>query len=103
MNKSILKPFCPRCVSVQNVVERVTSLPLVSSTCDLVSTVYSSTKDTHPYIRTVCEAAEVGVRNITSAVFTTASPIIGKLEPQSTKPLQSDYCDYGLPDEVDVA
>ncbi|XP_070710593.1 perilipin-2 [Pempheris klunzingeri] len=69
-------------ISNQNVVERVSSLPLVSSTYGLVSSVYTSTKDTHPYIRTVCEAAEQGVRNITSVALTTASPIIDKLEPQ---------------------
>ncbi|XP_073330907.1 perilipin-2 [Pagrus major] len=78
----------------QNVVERVTSLPLVSSTYGLVSTVYSNTKDTHPYIRTVCEAAEVGVRNITSVVLTTASPIIDKLEPQIA--LANDLACKGL-------
>ncbi|XP_035531716.1 perilipin-2 [Morone saxatilis] len=66
----------------QNVVERVTSLPLVSSTYGLVSSVYCNTKDNHPYIKSVCEAAEQGVRNITSVVLTTASPIIDKLEPQ---------------------
>ncbi|KAM3590225.1 uncharacterized protein V6R79_006077 [Siganus canaliculatus] len=66
----------------QNVVERVSSLPLVSSTYGLVSSVYSSTKDTHPYIKTMCEVAEQGVRNISSVVLTTASPIINKLEPQ---------------------
>ncbi|XP_056224319.1 perilipin-2 [Seriola aureovittata] len=69
-------------ISNQNVVERVTSLPLVSSTYGLVSNVYSNTKGTHPYIRTVCEAAEQGVRTITSVALTTASPIMGKLEPQ---------------------
>ncbi|XP_051285078.1 perilipin-2 [Dicentrarchus labrax] len=69
-------------ISNQNVVERVTSLPLVSSTYGLVSSVYCNTKDNHPYIKSVCEAAEQGVRNITSVVLTTASPIIDKLEPQ---------------------
>ncbi|XP_020486193.2 perilipin-2 [Labrus bergylta] len=69
-------------ISNQNVVERVSSLPLVSSTYGLVSSVYCNTKDTHPYFKTVCEAAEQGVRNITSVVVTTASPIIYKLEPQ---------------------
>lgn len=69
-------------ISNQNVVERVTSLPLVSSTYGLVSSVYSNTKGTHPYIRSVCEAAEQGVWTITSVAFTTASPIIDKLEPQ---------------------
>ncbi|XP_060951911.1 perilipin-2 [Limanda limanda] len=66
----------------QNVVERVTSLPLVSSTYGLVSSMYCTTKDTHPYIRSVCEAAEQGVRTITSVALTTASPIMDKLEPQ---------------------
>ncbi|XP_038130718.1 perilipin-2 [Cyprinodon tularosa] len=66
----------------QSVVERVTSLPLVSSTYSMVFNVYSNTKDNHPYIRSVCEAAEQGVRTITSVALTTASPIIGKLEPQ---------------------
>ncbi|KAF0029368.1 perilipin-2 [Scophthalmus maximus] len=66
----------------QNVVQRVTSLPLVSSTYGLVSSMYCTTKDTHPYIRSVCEAAEHGVRTITSVALTTASPIMDKLEPQ---------------------
>ncbi|XP_061566019.1 perilipin-2 [Cololabis saira] len=66
----------------QSVVERVSSLPLVSSTYSLVFSAYSNTKDNHPYIRTMCEAAEQGVRTITSVAVTTASPIIGKLEPQ---------------------
>lgn len=67
---------------MQSVVERVSSLPLVTSTYRLVFSVYSSTKDNHPYIRTVCEAAEQGVRTITSVALTTASPIMDKLEPQ---------------------
>ncbi|KAK5848474.1 hypothetical protein PBY51_006084 [Eleginops maclovinus] len=69
-------------ISNQSVVERVTSLPLVSSTYGLVSSVYSNTKDTHPYFKSVCEVAEQGVRTISSVAFTTASPIIDKLEPQ---------------------
>lgn len=70
----------------QNVVDRVTSLPLVSSTYGLVYSVYSTTKDHHPYIKSVCEAAEQGVRTITAVALTTASPIMGKLEPQSKNP-----------------
>lgn len=61
----------------------MSSLPLVSSTYGLVSSVYANTKGTHPYIRSVCEAAEQGVWTITSVALTTASPIIDKLEPQS--------------------
>ncbi|XP_027025213.1 perilipin-2 [Tachysurus fulvidraco] len=66
----------------ENVVTRVAKLPLVSSTYGMVSSLYSSTKDNHPTIKSVCEAAEMGVKMITSAAFTSASPIIGKLEPQ---------------------
>ncbi|KAI5609540.1 perilipin-2, partial [Silurus asotus] len=68
----------------QNVVTRVAKLPLVSSTYGMVSDLYSNTKDNHPTIKSVCEAAEMGVKTITSAALTGALPIIGKLEPQFT-------------------
>ncbi|XP_028845960.1 perilipin-2 [Denticeps clupeoides] len=69
-------------VTPQNVVARVANLPLVSSTYDMMYTVYYNTKDRHPYIKSVCDAAELGVKTITSAALTGALPIIGKLEPQ---------------------
>lgn len=49
----------------------------------MVSDVYCNTKNTHPYLKSVCEVAENGVKSITSAAFHSALPIIGKLEPQS--------------------
>ncbi|XP_041723503.1 perilipin-2 [Coregonus clupeaformis] len=69
-------------VNNQNVVERVASLPLVSSTYDMVSSAYCTTKDNHPYLKSMCEVAEQGVRTLTTAALTGAAPIIGKLEPQ---------------------
>ncbi|XP_016092229.1 perilipin-2 isoform X2 [Sinocyclocheilus grahami] len=69
-------------VNNQNVVERIVSLPLVISTYDLVSNVYCNTKNTHLYLKSVCEVAENGVKSITSAAFHSALLIIGKLEPQ---------------------
>ncbi|XP_056425580.1 perilipin-3 isoform X2 [Hyla sarda] len=66
----------------QNVVERVTQLPLVSSACSVVSAVYSSTKDSHPYIRNVCDVAEKGAKTLTGAAVTGSKPIISRLEPQ---------------------
>lgn len=72
-------PFCFK----QNIVSRVANLPLVSSTCDMVSTAYITTKDNHPYLKSVCEIAEKGVKTITSVAMTSAMPIIQKLEPQS--------------------
>lgn len=64
-------------------VTRVAKLPLVSSTYGMVSDLYSNAKDNYPAIKSVCEAAEMGVKTITSAALTSALPVIGKLEPQS--------------------
>uniref|UniRef100_A0A8B9CWX6 Uncharacterized protein n=1 Tax=Anser brachyrhynchus TaxID=132585 RepID=A0A8B9CWX6_9AVES len=46
---------------------RVASLPLVSSAYGMVSTAYASTKESHPYVRSVCDVAEKGVRTLTAA------------------------------------
>lgn len=67
----------------QNVISRVASLPLVSSTYDMVSVAYVNTKGSHPYLKSVCEIAEKGVKTITAVAITTALPIIQRLEPQS--------------------
>ncbi|XP_048092157.1 perilipin-2 isoform X2 [Alosa alosa] len=68
----------------QNVVSRVASLPLVSSAYDIMSKVYLQTKDQHPYIKSVCEVAELGVKTVSSVAIISALPIIDKLEPQLT-------------------
>uniref|UniRef100_A0A8C5NZ90 Perilipin n=1 Tax=Jaculus jaculus TaxID=51337 RepID=A0A8C5NZ90_JACJA len=65
-----------------SVVTRVANLPLVSSTYDLVSSTYISTKDHYPCLKSVCEMAEKGVKTMTSVAVTSALPIIHKLEPQ---------------------
>lgn len=65
-----------------SVVTRVANLPLLSSTYDIVSSAYITTKDQHPYLKSVCEIAEKGVKTITSVAVTSALPIIQKLEPQ---------------------
>ncbi|XP_041061102.1 perilipin-3-like isoform X2 [Carcharodon carcharias] len=66
----------------QNVVDRVTNLPLVSSAYDMVSAAYNSTKENHPYVKTVCDVAEQGVKTISAVAVSGAKPIIDKLEPQ---------------------
>ncbi|KAG8595331.1 hypothetical protein GDO81_001494 [Engystomops pustulosus] len=48
----------------------------------MVSSVYVNTKDNHPYLKSVCDVAEKSVKTITSVAFTSAMPIIQKLEPQ---------------------
>ncbi|XP_010723994.1 perilipin-2 isoform X2 [Meleagris gallopavo] len=78
----------------QNIVSRVANLPLVSSTYDMVSTAYITTKDNHPYLKSVCEIAEKGVRTITSVAMTSAMPIIQKLEPQIV--VANNYACIGL-------
>ncbi|KAH0628345.1 hypothetical protein JD844_009360 [Phrynosoma platyrhinos] len=78
----------------QNVVSRVANLPLVSSTYDMVSSAYVSTKDNHPYLKSVCEIAEKGVKTITSVAVTSALPIIQKLEPQIA--IANSYACIGL-------
>uniref|UniRef100_A0A8C4V3A8 Uncharacterized protein n=1 Tax=Falco tinnunculus TaxID=100819 RepID=A0A8C4V3A8_FALTI len=64
------------------VVSRVASLALVSCACGAVSTAYASTKESHPYVRSVCDAAEKGVKTLTAAAVSGAQPILTRLEPQ---------------------
>ncbi|KAG9462954.1 hypothetical protein GDO78_022757 [Eleutherodactylus coqui] len=66
----------------QNVLVRLVSLPLVSSTYDLVSSAYGTTKDNHPYLKSVCDIAETSVRSITSVAMSSAEPLLQRLEPQ---------------------
>ncbi|XP_053311868.1 perilipin-3 isoform X1 [Spea bombifrons] len=66
----------------QNAVARVSNIPLVSSACSMVSAVYSSTKDSHPYIRSVCDVAEKGAKTLTGVAVSGAQPLMTKLEPQ---------------------
>uniref|UniRef100_U3FN56 Perilipin n=2 Tax=Callithrix jacchus TaxID=9483 RepID=U3FN56_CALJA len=69
-------------VQQPSVVDRVANMPLISSTCDMVSAAYASTKDSHPHVKTVCDAAEKGVRTLTAVAVSGAQPILSKLEPQ---------------------
>ncbi|KAM9254673.1 uncharacterized protein FYN16_012592 [Cariama cristata] len=78
----------------QSVVSRVANLPLVSSAYGVVSTAYASTKESHPYIRSVCDAAEKGVKTLTAAAVSGAQPILTKLEPQIST--ANEYACKGL-------
>ncbi|XP_011798866.1 PREDICTED: perilipin-3 isoform X2 [Colobus angolensis palliatus] len=69
-------------------------MPLVSSTCDMVSAAYASTKESYPHVKTVCDAAEKGVRSLTAAAVSGAQPILSKLEPQIAS--ASEYAHRGL-------
>ncbi|NWS91102.1 PLIN3 protein, partial [Toxostoma redivivum] len=66
----------------QSIGTRVANLPLVSSAYDMVSSAYTCTKESHPYVRSVCDAAEKGVRTLTAAAASGAQPLLTRLEPQ---------------------
>ncbi|NXU03149.1 PLIN3 protein, partial [Buphagus erythrorhynchus] len=66
----------------QSIGTRVANLPLVSSAYDMVSSAYTCTKESHPYVRSVCDAAEKGVRTLTAAAVSGAQPLLTRLEPQ---------------------
>ncbi|XP_035509787.1 perilipin-3 isoform X1 [Morone saxatilis] len=66
----------------QNVVSRVSNLPLVSSACEVVSSAYSSTKDSVPLLKGVMDAAESGVRTLGAAATTGSKPLLDIIEPQ---------------------
>ena len=57
------------------------NLTLVSSACDMVSTAYASAKESHPYIRSVYDAAEKGVKSVTEAAASCVQPVLTTLEP----------------------
>ncbi|XP_054985175.1 perilipin-3 isoform X1 [Sorex araneus] len=74
--------------------ERVASLPVISTTCQMLSAAYNATKDSHPHVRTFCDAAEKGVRTLSEAAVSGAQPILSKLEPQINT--ASEYAHRGL-------
>ncbi|KAM4628812.1 mannose-6-phosphate receptor binding protein 1 isoform 2-T3 [Polymixia lowei] len=78
----------------QNVVSRVTNLPLVSSACGVVSSAYSTTKDSVPILKGVIDAAESGVRTLGAAATTGSKPLLDMLEPQIAA--VNDYAMMGL-------
>ncbi|NWT31022.1 PLIN3 protein, partial [Cardinalis cardinalis] len=66
----------------QGVLSRVASLPLVSCACGAVASAYGRTKERHPCVGSVCDAAEKGVRTLTAAAVSGAQPLLTRLEPQ---------------------
>ncbi|XP_075895664.1 mannose-6-phosphate receptor binding protein 1 isoform X2 [Nelusetta ayraudi] len=66
----------------QNVVSRVSNLPLVSSACEAVSSAYTNTKDSVPLLKGVMDAAESGVRTLGTAASTGSKPLLDMMEPQ---------------------
>ncbi|XP_071583555.1 perilipin-2-like isoform X1 [Heliangelus exortis] len=65
-----------------NAVDRVTSLPLLSSAFNLVSSAYNHTKETHPCLSSVCSVVETVAAAAGGSVAGGAQPILNQLEPQ---------------------
>ncbi|XP_063259555.1 perilipin-3-like [Prinia subflava] len=75
-------PAQPKAEEQQSLGTRVANLPLVSSAYDMVSSAYACTKESHPCVRSVCDAAEKGVKTLTAAAVSGAQPLLTRLEPQ---------------------
>ncbi|KAF1503037.1 Perilipin-3, partial [Megadyptes antipodes antipodes] len=75
-------------------VNRVTSLPLLNSAFNLVSSAYNYTKETHPYLTGVCNMAETVAAVAVGSVVGGAQPILNQLEPQTA--LVNEYACKGL-------
>ncbi|XP_032059823.1 perilipin-3-like [Aythya fuligula] len=79
---------------VGSAVNRVTSLPLLNSAFNLVSSAYNHTKETHPCLSGVCNVAETVAAVAVGSVVGGAQPILNQLEPQIA--LVNEYACKGL-------
>ncbi|NXB93993.1 PLIN3 protein, partial [Vidua chalybeata] len=75
-------------------VNRVTSLPLLNSAFNLVSSAYNNTKESHPCLSGVCSVAETVAAVAVGSVVGGAQPILSQLEPQIA--LVNEYACKGL-------
>ncbi|NXV08314.1 PLIN3 protein, partial [Cettia cetti] len=75
-------------------VNRVTSLPLLNSAFNLVSSAYNHTKECHPCLSGVCSVAETVAAVAMGSVVGGAQPILSQLEPQIA--LVNEYACKGL-------
>ncbi|NWU68888.1 PLIN3 protein, partial [Pterocles burchelli] len=75
-------------------VNRVSSLPLLNSAFNLVSSAYNHTKETHPFLSGVCNVAETVAAVAVGSVVGGAQPILNQLEPQIA--LVNQYACKGL-------
>ncbi|XP_057889489.1 perilipin-1 [Melospiza georgiana] len=66
----------------ENVLQRVLQLPVVSSTCQTLQRKYSSTKESHPLMASVCEVYERGVQGAGALAMWGMEPVVRRLEPQ---------------------
>ncbi|XP_067412161.1 perilipin-1 [Emydura macquarii macquarii] len=68
----------------ENVLQRVLQLPVVNATCESLQRTYTSTKEAHPLVASVCAAYERGVKGASSLAVWSMEPVVRRLEPQFT-------------------
>lgn len=73
--------FLPR-QEQENVLHRVLQLPVVSGTCECVQKTYTSTKEAHPLVASVCNAYEKGVQGASSLAAWGMEPVVRRLSTQ---------------------
>lgn len=75
-------PAPPPCQEQENVLQRVLQLPVVSGTCECVQKTYTSTKEAHPLVASVCNAYEKGVQGASSLAAWSMEPVVRRLSTQ---------------------
>ncbi|KAM4832842.1 perilipin-1 isoform X3 [Urocitellus parryii] len=66
----------------ENVLQRVMQLPVVSGTCECFQKTYTSTKEAHPLVASVCNAYEKGVQGASNLAAWSMEPVVRRLSTQ---------------------
>uniref|UniRef100_A0A8D0TZ72 Perilipin 1 n=1 Tax=Sus scrofa TaxID=9823 RepID=A0A8D0TZ72_PIG len=76
------KPFLDPLLEQENVLQRVLQLPVVSGTCECFQKTYTSTKEAHPLVASVCNAYEKGIQSAGSLAAWSMEPVVRRLSTQ---------------------
>ncbi|XP_030819348.1 perilipin-3-like [Camarhynchus parvulus] len=68
-------------------VQEMANLSLVSSACEVVSAADPSSKESHPCLSSVCDAAEKGAQNVTQAMASCVQPHVTAVSEYAAKGL----------------
>lgn len=82
----------------ENALQRVLQLPVVSSTCETLQRKYSSTKESHPLMASVCEVYERGVQGAGALAMWGMEPVVRRLEPQCESTCRAGTWQGGPPE-----
>ncbi|KAM9183492.1 perilipin-1 [Dugong dugon] len=66
----------------ENVIQRVLQLPVVSGTCECFQKTYTSTKEAHPLVASVCNAYEKGMQGASNLAAWSMEPVVRRLSTQ---------------------